>query len=205
MPFAPFPSPGGSAPPGEGLPTRSGREAGLSRTAIEALVDTIEERAAQLDPDDDETKKMLRYRGIALVDLMQITDIGEEKREQAMSDLERALEADPTDDEVELTISRWYQLEALRHAVDRDSELAEADEATHRELLARTLENHPDSVLARAQNLAVAFGAYAERINAEGGTMRGAGDALKPVALDLLGAVERRLDDRTQPRTWHNL
>lgn len=93
---------------------RRARAGGLQRTSLEELTRMVTERASGLDTDSDDAKRVLRYRGLARVDLMTLITVDPEIRRGAMEDLRGAVEADPSDIESALGIVRWHNAEVQR-------------------------------------------------------------------------------------------
>lgn len=70
------------------------------------------QRIEQLDQSDPAARSLRRYRGLAILAQMSLTDVDQTTREQGLEDLRAAAEADPDDVEVRRGIVLWH---ALRH------------------------------------------------------------------------------------------
>lgn len=88
---------------------------GSSRTMLEFLIRESEDRAKRFDEGGEEAAKLLRYRGLALVQQMERTTIEQRMRDRAMADLEAAVAADATDWESSLGMVRWRLAESNRY------------------------------------------------------------------------------------------
>ncbi len=168
---------------------------GGSRTALERFVDEVEERVLRLDPDSDGAKRILRYRGRALVELMGLTTIDRELREQAADDLGRAMEVDPGDAETEFAQVRWYLLEALRYKGDRDSIEEQRMLDEHDTRLDALIASHPDAPEPRRHKLQYARQMYMLERRDAGESTADAAEVMAPLADELLAAVEASIDD----------
>lgn len=126
------------------------RETGGSREGYEYLAREAGERARDLDPDHPDTRRLLRYRGLAVTDQMSLLTVDEEKRAQALEDLKNAVEADPSDWRSKLGLVRWHIAEADRWTRDGRTNDAAASSAEAKRLLAEFLEansGHPEGLL----------------------------------------------------------
>lgn len=106
--------------------------------AAKAFLADVEERIKTLDPNDIETKKLLRYRGLARIDIGADQPLTDEEKATALKDLETAYEADPTDFESKLGIVTWYLQDAAQLASNR----RESDAATARQKAAEVLSEY---------------------------------------------------------------
>lgn len=126
------------------------RAFGGGRQGLEQVINRVTDRLEDLDEDDDATKRLLRYRGLAIVDNMVLITVDEELRNQAREDLQGAVEVDPTDEESRLALVRWHFVEADRHRREaRQTEMQASMNAAIAEL-DRQLEAQPDSLLLRS-------------------------------------------------------
>lgn len=126
------------------------RETGASREGLEYLARETDERARDLSSSDPASVKLLRYRGLAYTDQMALLTIDEEKRKQAMADLQAAVAQDPTDWEASLGLVRWRLAEADRGARDGRPEIAATENAEARKLMEAFLAanpGHPEGML----------------------------------------------------------
>lgn len=103
--------------------------------AAKAFLADVEERIKTLPKDDPETKKLLRYRGLARLDVAADQPLTDEDKAQTLKDLEEAFAADPTDFESKLGIVTWHLQDAAQLASSR----RETDAAAARERAAAVL------------------------------------------------------------------
>ncbi|MEM8835070.1 MAG: tetratricopeptide repeat protein [Planctomycetota bacterium] len=166
------------------------RAFGGGRQALAQIINAVTDRLDDLDEDDDATKRLLRYRGLATVDTMILITLEEEQREQAREDLLGAIEVDPTDEESRLALVRWHFIEADRHRRDaRETEMRASMDAASAEL-AQQLEAMPDSLLLRAFQLTNRV-RDAVRENPEPSARRAALTALSDEVNEVAGLVDR--------------
>ncbi|MFM9957387.1 MAG: tetratricopeptide repeat protein [Phycisphaerales bacterium] len=111
---------------------------------IKSFLRDVEERLKTLDENDPETKKLLRFRGLARVDIMGEQPLPDEEKAQALKDLQAAFAADPTDWETKLAEVRWHLVDAQGKASAR--RMTEADEARAKanEVLSAYLKENPN-------------------------------------------------------------
>ncbi len=117
---------------------------------LKAYLRDVEERLKTLDPNDTQTKRLLRYRGLARVDIMNEQPLPDEERALALKDLQTAFEADPTDYEAKLGIVRWHlQVASEKASARRDVDAEEARKAAAAELESFLKDNpsQPDALL----------------------------------------------------------
>lgn len=120
------------------------RRTAVNSEGLRMLLEKIRERTAGLDPNSPETKKILRYRGMTQLDLMQLGTVEQSDQLQALDDLTAAVEADPTDWEAQLSIVEWHRVRS--DALRRERKISEADAAwaAAKEAMAKFREDHPD-------------------------------------------------------------
>ena len=87
--------------------------------AVKNFLRDVEERIKVLDPADVETQKLLRYRGLATLDIASEQPIPDEDRARALQDLQTACKAAPTDYEARLGVVNWYMQDAFQKANSR--------------------------------------------------------------------------------------
>ena len=78
-----------------------------SRPVLEDFVAEVAKRIEELDPEDPKTKRIIGYRGLAMLDLMGRLPTSDEERAQSLSDLELAA-SDPANTEAGLGLARWH-------------------------------------------------------------------------------------------------
>ena len=169
--------------------------AGVSRESMARLIGEVEERIERLDPDDDATKRLLRYRGLALVDLMGVTKVEAERRELAKSDLERAIEADPGDTKSGYGLVRWYLMESLRHEDDRKPAEQQRMMDAHDAQLAGLIASHPDDPELRRHMLQITRQLRMIEMQKLGQSTTNLEQEFRGLAEDVLAAVESSMDD----------
>lgn len=159
-----------------------------SPTVLESFANAVEERAAGLPEGSEGAKRVLRYRGLANVQRMTLTTVDEQTREQALTDLRNALEADPTDTDAAMGIIRWHLAEEDRfRKLNRTDLEREAREKT-REVLASIVEDFSDDPQVLRLELAVKI----ERLRRSAGTreeLRAGVEELKPKAEAVIEAA----------------
>jgi tetratricopeptide (TPR) repeat protein len=106
--------------------------------AAKTFLRDVEERLKTLDPNDNETKKLLRYRGLARLDIGGDQPLPDDEKAQCLKDLETAFEADPTDFEVKIGIVMWHLQDAASLANNR----RETDAQAAREKAVAILEDY---------------------------------------------------------------
>ena len=94
----------------------------------------VKQRVDPLDQSSAEARSLWRFRGLAILAQMMLTDIDEVTSQQGLTDLRAAIEADPTDFEVARGIVLWHTIKWRRAHLDRrtidarrlDAELTQA-------------------------------------------------------------------------------
>jgi len=137
--------------------------------AWQSLQSMATQRIEQLDMSDPAARSLRRYRGLAILAQMAMTDVDQATRELALEDLRAAVEADPDDVESRRGIVLWHALRHRQAFLDRqtaetrrlrqalDSELAAMKDAFpgHPEALLTELEIEADlAMLTESQEIA---------------------------------------------------
>lgn len=131
---------------------------------MKVLLRDVDDRIKQLPQDDTETKKLLRYRGLARIEIMDRQPIPDDERAMCLKDLQTAAEADPSDWESRTAIARWYTNEAERLASSR----RDADATAAREKALAELESflatQPDQPEATVMQMMLRQGFQASKV-----------------------------------------
>ncbi|MEC9374153.1 MAG: tetratricopeptide repeat protein [Planctomycetota bacterium] len=127
------------------------RLTGPSPEPWQRLVSATDEARRSLPEGDPASDALLRYRGLANLQLLQLLPDAGNIREETRNDLRTAFEADPQDIEAALGIVRWYTLEWSRHLRERREEQANVNyQAALEEIntLRQQFPNHPSVIIA---------------------------------------------------------
>lgn len=138
--------------------------------AWESLVTLSDQSLKRLDPNDTNTKRVRRYRGLAQVYRMRSVEASADQRQTALDDLNAALEADPSDVMSRLAIVEWMAQEAGRErragrvdaaalSLDKALEAAEvvaADFPNDPRALLEAWQSHQERTLRTAQTVNMA-------------------------------------------------
>lgn len=111
--------------------------------AVKNFLRDVDERIKVLDPADVETQKLLRYRGLATLDIASEQPIPDEDRARALQDLQAACKADPTDYEARLGVVNWYMQDGFQKASSRRDADAQAAREKGMQELADYLKTYP--------------------------------------------------------------
>lgn len=111
---------------------------------LKTFLRDVDERLKTLNPEDKETQRLLRYRGLVRVDIMNEQPLPDDEKALALKDLQTAFAADPTDWEVKLAEVRWHLQDATGKASARRDTDAQAARAKAREVLDAFLKESPD-------------------------------------------------------------
>ncbi|HVZ94800.1 MAG TPA: tetratricopeptide repeat protein [Phycisphaerales bacterium] len=130
------------------LDKRNGRNRAIPQVA-DAFATEVADAIGRLGADTPEAKKLQRYRGITLVAIHNQGTTTDEKRAQARTDLQTALEADPDDADASLALANWHTQEADRLRTAGSGALADAELAEARKQFDALLERHPDYILGK--------------------------------------------------------
>ena len=115
------------------------------RALLENIIKEVDDRTRQLDPNSPQTKRLLRYRGMARLNLTALTNVPEDERKKALVDLQAAVDADKNDWEAALSIVRWHLAEADIKSRDRRDADSDAMRNKAGELLQAFIKEHPDN------------------------------------------------------------
>ncbi len=119
--------------------------------AWQTIADLTKERVERLDQSDPDAKSLRRYRGIAIVSQMALTDVDPVLRDEGLADLRAALEAKPEDVESARAIVIWHALMWRRAHLDRRTvEARRLQQELEREVTAmrEAFPNEPRAALA---------------------------------------------------------
>jgi len=178
---------------------RSIREGGNTRDSLDFLVRETEGRLTELKPEDAGTKILLRYRGLGLVDIMSLTTIDEAKRQQALSDLEAAISADPKDWESKIGVIRWHLAEGERGLREGRGDLTKGESAVATRLLDEFLAQNPG----HPEGMLMAFIFKQTEIirggSAKFDSLKAMGDALSQEAVKVVAAAVSAPDSELRP------
>jgi len=126
----------------------------LARSSVsgwQTIADLARERVERLDQSDPEAKALRRYRGLAIVAQMALTEVDPIVRDEGLADLRAALEANPEDVEAARAIVIWHALRWRRAYLDRRTvEARRLEQELDDELatLVETFPNEPRALLA---------------------------------------------------------
>lgn len=120
-----------------------------SREAMQQLADEVTDRVSDLDPQAIETKKLLRFRGQARVQLMSLTQVDQKLRDEALADLKAASAADPTDTDSAISIAVWHMSEVERTRQNGDEVGAQEQLALAKAQIDSMLVTNPVGIDAR--------------------------------------------------------
>ena len=87
--------------------------------AWQQIADLTTQRVERLDQASPEARALLRYRGLATLSQMAMSDVEESVRQRGLSDLRAAFEADPTDFESKRGVVIWHAILWRRAYLDR--------------------------------------------------------------------------------------
>lgn len=130
---------------------RLARVSGISREALEQLVEECGDRLRDLDPNTPGAKTLLRYKAAAQIDLMGLSKATDEVRAKALADIEAAVAANPKDQVARIYQARWYLTEAERLRTERAVEEEQTTRAKADALidaLDAEMGKHPEVALA---------------------------------------------------------
>ncbi len=115
-----------------------------SRAGLEFIVDQAEDRTSGFSEGTPEEARILRYRGLAMVERMGTETLMQDEQDQTLTDLQRAVEVDPEDWECKLGLVRWQLADANR--IRREGQSFRADSAlkSTRDALDALLAENPD-------------------------------------------------------------
>jgi len=119
--------------------------------AWQTIADLTKERVERLDQSDPAAKALRRYRGIAIVSQMALTDVEPVLRDEGLADLRAALEANPDDVESARAIVVWHALMWRRAYLDRRTvEARRLEQELEREVTAlrEAFPNEPRAAMA---------------------------------------------------------
>lgn len=111
--------------------------------AAKSLLRDVDERLKTLDPNDIETRKLMRYRGLARLDIGADQPLPDDEKALCLKDLETAFEADPTDFESKIAIVMWHLQDAAQHATNRRETEAQAAREKAASILEDYLKTNP--------------------------------------------------------------
>ncbi|MBL0927606.1 MAG: tetratricopeptide repeat protein [Phycisphaerales bacterium] len=173
---------------------------GGGRQALEEIIKAVDERTSRLDPAAKETRKILRYRGLARLDRLALVPSTAEEREQILKDLQGAAEADPSDWEVVFSIARWHLFESGEFDKANRPDQAENQRRLAAETLDKVLAAQPDQpeVLLFRFQLKQREALTKATSNLE---RREAARSLAPDLRTLLAAVEKNEPAKLRPGT----
>lgn len=124
---------------------------GSNVAAWQSIADMTKQRVERLDQSDPAAKSLRRYRGLAIVNQMALTEVDPLVRDEGLADLRTALEGDPTDDEVGRAIIIWHAVRWRREFLNRrtiDARRLEQALANEIEAMRELLPNSPRIELA---------------------------------------------------------
>ncbi len=139
-----------------------GRSARSSRQAMQSQMEEVTERLEGLKPEDAATKKLRRYRGIAAVAMLRFGNVDQKFRDEALADLNAALEADPADTESAMSKFGWHLNEAERLELDGQKAEAAEQRTLARAVVQQLLERDANNIEAR---LALAGLGFSEKLD----------------------------------------
>jgi len=99
------------------------RKGNNNAEALRSFSRDVDDTLRTLPQDDPRTKKLIRYRGLAQLDVASLITVPDEDRNKALTDLQSVWDLDKSDWEVGLGIMRWYLLDAdLKARARRDTD-----------------------------------------------------------------------------------
>lgn len=135
-----------------------GRSARGSRQAMQSQMEEVTERLEGLKPEDAATKKLRRYRGIAAVHMLRFGNVEQKFRDEALADLNAALEADPTDTESAMSKLAWHLSMAERLELDGQKAEAAEQKTLARTVVQQLLDRDANNIEARMALAGIGFG-----------------------------------------------
>lgn len=126
---------------------------GGSAGALQTFIRDVEDRLKLLPQEDKETKRLYRYRGLALLDLWEEQPVTDEQKARSMDDLKGAAAVDPADHEVRLAIVRWHMRDAAEKSNSRRDTDANAARQKGLDELAAFLKEDPSQPEALVMDL----------------------------------------------------
>lgn len=127
------------------------RHSNSNAESLRGFIREVDDCLRSLPKDDPETTKLLRYRGLAQLDVASLITIPDEDRNKALQDLQAVAAIDPSDWEVGLGIMRWHLLDAdlkARSRRDTDAENARQKAKAQLDDMLKANPNQPEAIVA---------------------------------------------------------